>query len=1065
MRTQKNKISDGKLAAIIAGAFSVTAILAVVAAILVRMSAHQNNSSLLSSSKIESETVSSSIAQTEQNSSTEDVIYETDEGTSFNVPDELRAVYLKPGRDFLIKNTDSEKTIKSQIDSAIASTKKLGFNSIVIFTKTTYGVIFEDAELKSAASIDILKYAIETAKNNNIYSYVVYPVFAEQKENKVVEISDFSKQTVDKIIKRAEGFAKKYQPSAIVLDNYTITDSDSMKGFHEQNANGRDIADFLRSEVSDSVRKTRNAIRQNNKVSQIGLLTTGVWANATTDSKGSNTMSNYQSYVDGFADTRDFILNHKFNFVMVENTMPTDSVKNNFKTIAQWWTNLCNQADIPYFNVHASSKLSTALGEFASPDQLIRQVSILKELKTYCGSVFDSLPALLEDKEGSTTLLLKYFDNQIKDNLVFSKLSMSKPNANKITTYDDTITFAGATDPNFKTTFNDKVIDVTEKGYFSYDAALNIGTNIFKITHKGRTVTYTVLRKVKLLESVTPTGTLEVDGETNITISVKAFSGSSVTAKINGTTIKLTEIKPSDGSDEVPTSNYPSIEGVYKVPSATEKVQNLGTISITASWQGYSENMTGATIKVFARPKPIGETLSAIKITEKYAETFPTDRLNDQSQPFCYPLPAGTIDYVVGNELVYSDSSGTFKYYKLMSGHRVYSKDTVSLGKIEKKANKISAVTLSYDGRFANLKVDNSWSVPFKYIESPVSYQTVYEKIGKYDISGDYSVTTVTYRIFYTEEIDTSKITMDKNPLVSKIECVLKKVKVDDTEIPVCDIVLTLKTAGGFFGATPAYTNDNKTLDIRLNVSAPIQKADNAYGYTLNGSVIIVDAGHNKTSPGAAGSLKDATTGKYLYPEYIMNQMMREKVVPILKSLGAKVITIDNEKMPTAAQRLEYFKSVDPHIMLCIHHNAATSGSPRGAVGAYFNSYSQLLAKCIMNKIDKSGVNDASNRARDFYFDRLKMTREPYYPSMLIECGFISTAEEHEYLIKPEVQQKFAEAMVSGLIDYFVKTGSLNHEELKTETQSSSSSSSQGTESQIATSEIVAFIEPKKQLF
>ncbi len=1095
MRTIKKGMSDGKLAAIIAGVFSGAVVLAVVAAVIVRLLLPSSDVPMdASSSQPQKETISSSISKTESES--DEVIYETDEGTSFDVPDELRAVYLKPGQDFLLKNTDSADTIKKQIDTALEQTAKLKFNSVVIFTKTTYGTIFADSEIKSVnEQFDILSYALEAAKNRKLYTYVVYPVFAEQKDEKVSSISDFSQAVTEKAIKRAEEFSKKYQPSAIIFDDYCISLSDSMKAFVEANANGRDTGDFLRANVSENVRLIRNAMRQNNKVSQIGLLADSVWANYTTNEKGSKTSGGFESFSDGYADTRDFVLNHKFNFVMVENLMPTDSVNNNFKVIAQWWTTLCSQADIAFYNVHASSKLLSGPGEFSSPDQLIRQVSELKGLKTYLGSVFDSLSALVADKEGSTTLLLKFFDNQIKDNLVFSKLKMSSPASNNITTYDSTIIFAGATDPNFKTTFNGKDIEVTEKGYFSLDAALQIGTNTFKISHKGKTVTYTVLRKVKLLESVTPTGNIEVDGGTSITISVKAFAGSSVTAKIGGTTVTLNEKKAEDVSEGTVNSNYVDFEGTYKSPAAIETVQNLGNITVTASWQGYSENLKGATIKVHAKPKPVGEVLSAIQITEKYAETFPTDRLNDQSQPNCYPLPAGTVDFVVGNELTFTNSEGTFKYYTLMSGHRVYSKDVKSLGQIEKTNNKISAVKLAYDGRFVNLKVDNSWSVPFKYIELPeVDYRFYNGDISDYTIKGDYKVIKIVYRLFYTDEIDLNKVTMDANPLVSKVECVLNKVKVGANEIPVCDITLTLKTAGGFFGATPSYTNDNKTLDVRLNTPAPIQKANNAYGYTLKGAVIIVDAGHNKTSPGAVGKLEDATTGVRPYSEYVLNAQVRDYLVSTLKSLGATVITIDNESMPTAAQRLEYFQSVNPHLMICIHHNDADVSSARGAVGTYFNAYSQQLAKSIMTSVCADYLSSGSNRADDFYFSRLKMTREQYYPSMLIECGFMSNAKQLEELIVPENQQKIANNIAKGLVNYFVKTGSLNYDDLQvpdnentssqpqnsssqpsdnsSQSQNNSSSSSDSSfiaSSEIATSEIaqsetVAYLEPKRRL-
>lgn len=1063
MRNTVRRVSDKKLTVIIVSIFAAAALLGTVAALAVRFISHRqpigNVSSQIASEESSQisqneQVTSSSIAQIESES--QGIIYESDDGTNFNIPDKLRAVYLKPGQDFLLKTTDSQSAVKSQLDSAMKSTAKLGFNSVVIFTNTSQGLLFSDSNLKSLRTdFDVLSYAITAAKKQNLYTYVVYPVLVKEKNNKITQIDEFTEQMQKQVIERAEAFSKKYQPSAIIFDDYSVSKSQTMQASYQANGSGRSYEDFLREQVTQAVRGARNAMRKNNKVSQIGFLASSVWANSATDTRGSKTTSDYESFVDGFADTRDFVLNEKFNFVMVENLMPTDSVKNNFQVIAQWWSSLCSQADIAFYNVHASSKLLSGPGEFTSPDQLIRQVSIVDPLKSFGGSVFDSLSALAADKDGSTTLLIKYFDNQLKDNLIFNKLIMSTPTKNNITTYDSTISFSGVTDPNFQTTFNGQFVKVTDKGYFSYDAALKVGTNIFKISHKGKTVTYTVTRKVKLLESVTPTGTVEVDGGTFITISAKGYSGSLITAKVAGITVNLTEKKADEVSDELISSQYVTFEGSFKAPAATESVQNLGKITFTASWQGYSENMMGATVKIFAKPAPPKlETQKAVQIKTTYAETFPTDRLNDQSQPFCYPLPAGTIDYVVGNELLYSQNGTTYKYYKLQSGHRVYSKDVSVLGDIEKVHNQISAVNLTFDGRFANLKVDNSWSVPFKYFEEPISYQS-----DGAALSGDYQITKVTYRIFYTDKIDLEKVVLQENPLVSKMECVLKKVTIDDTEIPVCDIVLTLKTAGGFFGATPCYENENKTLNIRLNTAAPIQKADNAYGYTLKGAVIVVDAGHDKLSPGAPGV-------NLSYPEYVLNAAVREKTAAILKNLGATVITVDNSVYRTAAQRFAYFQSVDPHIMISIHHNSYTTAA-KGPIGAYFNSYSQLLAKNVMSSVANNYISSGSNRSYQYTFDRLQMTREPYYPSMLIECGFISNAQQHEDLIKPESQQKIAEQIVKGMINYFVKTGSLAHQEfldnMESLSDSSSGSAHETISSETAQIEQLAYLEPKKQ--
>lgn len=1064
MREVSQKTMDKKIIITLLSVFSVVTAIGLVAAVIIR-AFFGNAPAALGSSVLESSQIAS-VETPPSSMISNEIVYESDDGTEFNVPDKLRAVYLKPGQDFLIKTTDSAEMIKEQIDSAMKATVKLGFNSVILYTETSQGVLFSDPVLKVARNdIDIVDYAISSAREHKLYSYIIYPVLLENKDDKNVELTEFTDRTFNNLEKRITDFSKKYAPSAIVLDSYEVSKSDTMEISYQASKSEKSYDDFLREQVTRAMRLARNTVRKNNNKSQVGFVTYGVWANSSINPNGSKTTSNYQSYVDGFADTRDFVLNEKFNFVMVENMMPTDSVKNNFEIIANWWSNLCAESNTVYYNVHASSKLNTNLGEFVSPDQLIRQVSIVSPLKAFGGCAFDSLPALVADYEGSTTLLLKYFDNSLADSLVFSKLIMSTPTKNTFTTYDEKITFSGVTDPNFKTLFNGKNVEISEKGYFSMDVDLKIGANTFKFTHKGKSVTYNITRKVEIIESVTPVGKIEVDGGTKIALSVKAYKGSQVVAKIGNKTIDLVEGKSQESYEEGGASAYVMYEGSFTAPDATFSVQNLGAVSFSAAWQGYNETEKGAVISVFAKPEPPkAQSQAAVQIKVDYAETFPTNILNDKSQPYCYPLPKGTIDYIVGNEISYSDSTGSFKYYKLQSGQRVYSKDITLLGNKEKVNNKISAVNIKYDGRFVNLNIENSWNVPYKYIEEPISYSNKGEYAGV-ALSSDYKITKITYRIFYTDQIDLSKVLLEDNPIIKNVKCVIKKVTLEGAEISVCDIVLTLKTSGGFFGATPSY--DSNKLNIRLNTPAPIQESNNAYGYTLNGATIIIDAGHGGGDPGALGT-------NPMYPEYVLNDQFRAKVVSILKGIGANVITVDNNTYKTAAQRLKYFKSVNPHIMISIHQNSAGS-SARGPLGFYFNSYSQLLAKNVMNSVAANYIPSGSNRSDKFSFNRLSMTREQYYPSMLIECGFISNSAQHTDLIDPQNQEKIAQQIVKGLINYFKSTGSLNYKDIISSSSSdastsskvdaSTSSASENISSSLSQSETVAFIKERECVF
>jgi N-acetylmuramoyl-L-alanine amidase len=245
--------------------------------------------------------------------------------------------------------------------------------------------------------------------------------------------------------------------------------------------------------------------------------------------------------------------------------------------------------------------------------------------------------------------------------------------------------------------------------------------------------------------------------------------------------------------------------------------------------------------------------------------------------------------------------------------------------------------------------------------------------------------------------------------------------------------------------------------------------ANNSYGYTLNGATIIIDAGHDKTSPGANGALMDPVTNKPAFPEYIMNANVGDRVAEILKGLGANVVTIDNSVYNTAVKRLAYFKAQNPHIMISIHHNSLYSYNS-GATGRYFNAYSQQLCKYISESVRSNYVNNTTNVGA-YDFDRLNMTREQYYPSMLLEVGFISNPNEQNELVKPENQQKIAEQIVKGMINYFKATGSLNHkvEEStppETEEENTPTEEPMPPETTPDTStETLAYIEKKTQVF
>ncbi|MCQ4950973.1 hypothetical protein, partial [Bittarella massiliensis (ex Durand et al. 2017)] len=96
--------------------------------------------------------------------------------------------------------------------------------------------------------------------------------------------------------------------------------------------------------------------------------------------------------------------------------------------------------------------------------------------------------------------------------------------------------------PNFDLTINRETVPLNDKGLFSVERELKVGANTYTFEHKGKIATYTVTRKVKVLQSVAPSGSVRVPGGTSIKVTVVASAGSTVTASLGGSSVRLKEV-------------------------------------------------------------------------------------------------------------------------------------------------------------------------------------------------------------------------------------------------------------------------------------------------------------------------------------------------------------------------------------------------------------------------------------------------------------------------------------------------------------------------------------------
>ena len=169
-------------------------------------------------------------------------------------------------------------------------------------------------------------------------------------------------------------------------------------------------------------------------------------------------------------------------------------------------------------------------------------------------------------------------------------------------------------------------------------------------------------------------------------------------------------------------------------------------------------------------------------------------------------------------------------------------------------------------------------------------------------------------------------------------------------------------------------------------------------------SLVLIDAGHGGQDNGGQGNglrEKDLAldTAQALASE--------------LRGMGIAVaLTRDDDRFIELDDRvaLANRRAPDGAILVSIHYNAGGRNA-QGAMTFYWKPNSVGLATRIQRAlVAEAGQNDMGTIRR-----RIRLTRNPEIPSVLVECGFVTNAAEAARLGQPEFRQRLARAIASGI--------------------------------------------------
>lgn len=882
----------------------------------------------------------------------------------YRAPERMMAVTLTPGVDYCTESQMSTADIQKSIDSAIADAKALSANTV--FLETSFGetVIYKSEGMPQAKeSVDMLKYASEKAKSEGLFVYVVFDVLKINVNGKAETSFVLGDNSLSQIAANAKALSG-YDIDGIMLNAYTMESTGEIYGDYTKYGGGMGYENYLRSNVEAAISIAYKAVKKEDPSIAVGLAVDSVWANNTTVEEGSKTNSEYESFVNGFANTKKFVDEGLADFVAVKGTYATGNKNTKFSEYTSWWNTVVADK-VPLYIFHYATKACTDEKGWSDPSELSDQVISAEKLSGFKGSIFNSLLALKKNPKQSTDALIQYLTENIDPSFLLTQLELTRPSKLTYSTYDTVAVFAGASDVNFDLTMNGEKVKRDSNGAFMLTLELSPGLNTFKFEHKEKTITYKVTRNVLVLKEVTPLGNVTIGGGMSITVTALAYEGSVVTATLGSNTVTLKQSTEADDStEEEQDSTYVTYTGMLSAPASGSTEQGIGNIVVKGTWEGNTETKEAAYVTVSAKAKAGG----LVEVTAKAAETFPTNVLNDLSDYDCYPLAKGTRDYVVGDEIVYVEGSKTYTYYNLQSGQRVYTKDVNPVSG-ELGGNKITNMTVSANSRYTYLILET---------EQQVAY------------NAKYSSSEFTIEFFYTNETP-GNLNLNCTPLF------------DSAKWNGSTLSLKLSTKSGFLGYSAYY--DGKDLVFRFN---------NPTGTSsLSGVPIVVDVGHSALGVGALGFLSD-------YGEYEINLAVGKYLKSELQSRGATVYMMDTvNQRPSLEDRVQYASGKDALVFVSVHCNSATSSSGNGTECFYFTRFSQNLAVHFSSNV----ASALATKNRGDMIGRYYVTRIQEYPSVLGELGFVSNESDYYKLIKSSYQKEIASAIADSISSYLYGVG------------------------------------------
>ena len=223
----------------------------------------------------------------------------------------------------------------------------------------------------------------------------------------------------------------------------------------------------------------------------------------------------------------------------------------------------------------------------------------------------------------------------------------------------------------------------------------------------------------------------------------------------------------------------------------------------------------------------------------------------------------------------------------------------------------------------------------------------------------------------------------------------------------IVQLALTLEN-----GAYCVLSEDNNLLVI--TVYSQKSTSDNV----LENKLIVIDPGHG-VDPGAIGKVLGVTDAE-------VGLDVGLKLRNLFEAQGATVImTRESDVRVALNDRPALANQVEADLFISIHGNAIDGRPDKSGIETYYYApntdaqlYAQSTVRASLAQHISDGLGMTTGRPSEVRKANYAVLRENNHPSVLVETGYLTNAEEEALLATDEYRQKLAEGIFIGVLTY-----------------------------------------------